>query len=58
MVAGITSDELREAAGIGDSSYRRARRQLLASGEIALDAAGGGRALTNRWLIAILAPAV
>ena len=28
IVAGITSDELREAAGIGDSSYRRARRQL------------------------------
>ena len=50
-VAGVRSDELCEAAGIGDSSYRRARRQLLASGEVALDAAGGGRALTNRWLV-------
>jgi hypothetical protein len=52
LVAGMKSDKLAAAAGIGDSTYRRARKQLLATGEVTLDAAGGGRALTNRWLIA------
>jgi hypothetical protein len=51
VVAGLATDELRAAAGMADSTYRRARAALLASGEVALDAAGGGRSRTNRWLL-------
>jgi hypothetical protein len=36
---------------MADSTYRRARAALLASGEVALEAAGGGRAKTNRWVL-------
>jgi hypothetical protein len=36
---------------MADSTYRRARAALLESGEVALDAAGGGRAKTNRWVL-------
>jgi hypothetical protein len=48
-VAGVGTDEIRAAAGMADSTYRRARAALLASGELVLDLAGGGRAKTNRW---------
>jgi hypothetical protein len=48
-VAGLGTDEIRAAAGMADSTYRRARAELLASGELVLDIAGGGRAKTNRW---------
>ena len=47
----LSTEELRAAAGIADSTYRRARAALLASGEVALEAAGGGRAKTNRWVL-------
>lgn len=50
-VGGIATVDLRAAAGIADSTYRRARAALLTSGELVLDAAGGGRARTNRWLL-------
>ena len=46
-----TTDEIRSAAGVADRTYRRARAGLLASGELVLDSAGGGRAKTNRWLL-------
>ena len=46
-----STEELRAAAGMADSTYRRARASLLASGEVALKAAGGGRAKTNRWVL-------
>ena len=46
-----TTDEIRSAAGMADRTYRRARAALLASGELVLDTAGGGRAKTNRWLL-------
>ena len=46
-----TTDEIRSAAGMADRTYRRARVAFLASGELVLDAAGGGRAKTNRWLL-------
>jgi hypothetical protein len=47
----LSTEELRAAAGMADSTYRRARAALLASGEVALEAAGGGRAKTNRWVL-------
>jgi hypothetical protein len=50
-VAGFSSDEIRRAASMADSTYRRARAALLSSGEIALTTAGGGRANTNQWVI-------
>ena len=50
-VAGFSSDEIRRAASMADSTYRRGRAALLSSGEIALTTAGGGRAITNRWVI-------
>jgi hypothetical protein len=50
-VSGLGTDEIRAAAGMADSTYRRARTALLASGELVLETAGGGRARTNRWLL-------
>lgn len=50
-VADVTTEELRTAAGLADSTYRRARAALLASGEVTLGCAGGGRAKTNRWVL-------
>ena len=51
VVAGISTEELCAAAGMGDRTYRRARTQLLASGEVALSEPGGGRARTNQWVV-------
>jgi hypothetical protein len=50
-VTGMKTEEVRAAAGMADSTYRRARVALLASGELALDMPGGGRARTNRWVL-------
>ena len=50
-VSRLSTEELRAAAGMADSTYRRARAELLAGGEVALEAAGGGRAKTNRWVL-------
>ncbi len=50
-VSRLSTEQLRTAAGMADSTYRRARAALLASGEVALEAAGGGRAKTNRWVL-------
>ena len=51
LVADLSTEELRAAAGLSDRSYRRAREQLLAGSEVELEQAGGGRAKTNRWLV-------
>jgi hypothetical protein len=51
IVSGLTTDELCAAAGLADSTYRRARATLVLSDEIVLQAPGGGRANTNQWLI-------
>ena len=50
-VADLSTDALQVAAGMADSTYRRARAVLLDCGELLLVAAGGGRARTNRWTI-------
>jgi len=50
-VAELSTDEIQAAAGMADSTYRRARSALLDSGELVLAAAGGGRARINHWAI-------
>jgi hypothetical protein len=50
-VTGLSAEEIQAAAGMADSTYRRARATLLDSGELVLATAGGGRARTNRWQI-------
>ena len=50
-VTAVSTEELLAAAGMADSTYRRARAALLASGELALEMPGGGRARTNRWVL-------
>ncbi len=51
LIDGVCTEELRAAAGLADSSYRRARAALLASGEVVLAKDGGGRGNTNRWQV-------
>jgi hypothetical protein len=48
---GITAGELRELAGVAESTYRRARKSLIASGELELVRGIGGRGNTNCWRI-------
>jgi hypothetical protein len=50
-VTGLSAEEIQAAAGMADSTYRRARATLLDCGELMLAAAGGGRARTNDWQI-------
>jgi hypothetical protein len=50
-VAELSTDEIQAAAGMADSTYRRARAWLVDSGELVLAIAGGGRARTNHWTI-------
>ena len=51
-VENLSTDEVRDAAGLSDTTYRRARAALLLSGELDLLADGGGRSRMNRWRIA------
>jgi len=50
-VAGLTADELCRTAGLANSTYRRARAALLASGEVSVDDHRGGRGRTCRWTV-------
>jgi hypothetical protein len=47
----LSTEELCLAAGLADSTYRRARSALLASGEVELVEDGGGRGRLNRWQV-------
>jgi hypothetical protein len=47
----LSTEELCRAAGLADSTYRRARVALLASGEVELLEDGGGRGRKNRWRV-------
>ena len=47
----LSTEELCRAAGLANSTYRRARAVLLASGEVELVDDGGGRGRTNRWQV-------
>lgn len=51
VVEGVATDELSRAAGLANSTYRRARAALLASGEVAVDGDSGGRGRTCRWTV-------
>jgi hypothetical protein len=51
VVEGVATAELCRTAGLANSTYRRARAALLASGEVAVDDANGGRGRTCRWTI-------
>ncbi|MFL5864872.1 MAG: hypothetical protein ACJ780_29605, partial [Solirubrobacteraceae bacterium] len=55
VVRGVSSEELRAAAGVADRTYRRARRELLGSGELALLSSAVGRGNTNVWQVRISA---
>ncbi len=50
-VAELTTAEIRQACGLSDGAYRRARAAVLAGGE-ALATGTGGRGNTNRWQLA------
>ena len=45
----LPTEDLCRAAGLANSTYRRARIALFASGEVELVDDGGGRGRTNRW---------
>ncbi len=49
IVRGLSGVELCAAAGVDDHSYRRARKQLLESGELVLVHRACGRGNTNVW---------
>ena len=49
VVRGLSSEELSAAAGMADRTYRRARQELLESGELELLSGAGGRGNTNVW---------
>jgi len=51
VVRGVSSEELGTAAGVADRTYRRARRELLESGELALLSGAVGRGNTNVWQV-------
>ena len=48
----LSAEQLCAAAGVTDRTYRRARRALLASGELVLMSGTGGRGNTNVWAVA------
>jgi len=48
-VENLPTEDLCRAAGLANSTYRRARTALLGSGEVELVDDGGGRGRTNRW---------
>jgi len=50
-VEGLTTDELCRAAGLANSTYRRARTALLASGDVSVDGDTGGRGRTCHWIV-------
>lgn len=52
ILVGVTTRQLCAAAGLSDTTYRRARTALLASGELLLRSGTGGRGKANRWEIA------
>jgi hypothetical protein len=55
VVDELSTGELSRAAGLANSTYRRARNALLASGEVELVDDGGGRGRVNRWRVLVAA---
>jgi DnaA N-terminal domain len=52
VIEGVMTRQLCTAAGLSDTTYRRARIALLASGELVLRSGTGGRGKPNCWEIA------
>jgi hypothetical protein len=52
ILEGVTTRQLCAAAGLSETTYRRARTWLLASGELMLRSGSGGRGKANCWEIA------
>ena len=52
VLEGVTTRRLRAAAGLSDTTYRRARSALLTAGELVLRSGHGGRGKANCWEIA------
>jgi len=50
-VEGLTTDELCRAAGLANSTYRRARAALLTSGEVTVEGDSGGRGRMCHWTV-------
>jgi DnaA N-terminal domain len=50
-VCDLSTEQLRDAAGIADRTYRRARTALLAAGSVELVNGVGGRGNTNVWIV-------
>ncbi len=57
VVRGLLSEELCAAAGMADRTYRRARQELLESGELELVSGAGGRGNANVWQVRVPAAA-
>ena len=53
QLSGFSTGELAAAAGLSNTSYRRARSALLASREVRLDTGLGGRGNTNAWTLTL-----
>ena len=51
VVDELSTEDLCRAAGLANSTYRRARTALLASGEVVLVDDGGGRGRMNHWRV-------
>ena len=51
VVYDLTTEQLCAAAGLADRTYRRARKALLASGQLILESGAGGRGNTNVWKV-------
>ena len=51
VVEGLLTEELCRIAGLANSTYRRARIALLASGEVVVDGDAGGRGRTCTWTL-------
>ena len=50
-VEGLTTDDLCRVAGLANSTYRRARNALVASGEVSVDGDRGGRGRMCHWTV-------
>ena len=55
VVRGVSNHEICVAGGLEDRTYRRARPELLESGELVLLSGSRGRGNTNVWLVRALA---
>ena len=51
----LSTDDVCRAAGLANSTYRRARTALLTCGEVELADHGGGRSRMNRWRVLAVA---